>query len=119
MQKKTALPIIIMVFHVDANSLKICFRYFDRILEILEAHSRGRIASLIGVEGGHSLGSSLAVLRTLYQLGVRYLTLTHTCNTPWAKSSSVEQEDDGDGIFLNWFSPNFNQTINSKLRSVR
>lgn len=63
----------------------------------MEAHTRGRIASLIGVEGGHSLGSSLAVLRTLYQLGVRYLTLTHTCNTPWAKSSSVEQEDDGDG----------------------
>lgn len=67
--------------------------------EIREAHSRGRIASLIGVEGGHSLGSSLAVLRTLYQLGVRYLTLTHTCNTPWAKSSSVEQEDNGDGTF--------------------
>ncbi|KAK1125552.1 hypothetical protein K0M31_005911 [Melipona bicolor] len=62
--------------------------------EILDAHERGRIASLIGVEGGHSLGSSLAVLRTLYQLGVRYLTLTHTCNTPWAKSSSVEDEDE-------------------------
>lgn len=64
------------------------------IPEILEAHGRGRIASLIGVEGGHSLGSSLAVLRTLYQLGVRYLTLTHTCNTPWAKSSSVEDDDE-------------------------
>ncbi|XP_063976438.1 dipeptidase 1-like [Diachasmimorpha longicaudata] len=71
--------------------------------EILEAHARGRIASLIGVEGGHSLGSSLAVLRTLYQLGVRYLTLTHTCNTPWAKSSSVEQEDNGGGGGLTGF----------------
>ncbi|XP_015110060.1 dipeptidase 1 [Diachasma alloeum] len=71
--------------------------------EILEAHARGRIASLIGVEGGHSLGSSLAVLRTLYQLGVRYLTLTHTCNTPWAKSSSVEQEDNGGGGGLSGF----------------
>ncbi|XP_011301354.1 dipeptidase 1 [Fopius arisanus] len=71
--------------------------------EILEAHASGRIASLIGVEGGHSLGSSLAVLRTLYQLGVRYLTLTHTCNTPWAKSSSVEQEDNGSGGGLTGF----------------
>lgn len=67
---------------------------FHKLSEILEARERGRIASLIGVEGGHSLGSSLAVLRTLYQLGVRYLTLTHTCNTPWAKSSTVEDEDE-------------------------
>lgn len=67
---------------------------FHKFSEILEARERGRIASLIGVEGGHSLGSSLAVLRTLYQLGVRYLTLTHTCNTPWAKSSTVEDEDE-------------------------
>ncbi|KAI4502343.1 hypothetical protein M0802_002255, partial [Mischocyttarus mexicanus] len=68
--------------------------------EILEAHERGRIASLIGVEGGHSLGSSLAVLRTLYHLGVRYLTLTHRCNTPWAKSSTAE-EDNEDGEYGN------------------
>ncbi|XP_023703746.1 dipeptidase 1 [Cryptotermes secundus] len=58
--------------------------------EIIEAHEQNRIASLIGVEGGHSIGNSLAVLRILYDLGVRYMTLTHTCNTPWADSSSVE-----------------------------
>lgn len=52
--------------------------------EIESAHRDGRIASLIGVEGGHSLGSSLAILRTFYQLGARYLTLTHACNTPWS-----------------------------------
>ena len=49
----------------------------------MEAHTSGRIASLLGVEGGHSLGNSLAVLRTFYRSGVRYLTLTHTCDTPW------------------------------------
>lgn len=51
---------------------------------IEESHRKGRLASLIGIEGGHSIGTSLAVLRMFYALGARYLTLTHTCNTPWA-----------------------------------
>ncbi|XP_076376927.1 dipeptidase 1 isoform X2 [Megalopta genalis] len=57
---------------------------------IEEAWGNGKIASMIGVEGGHSIDSSLAVLRLYYELGVRYLTLTHICNTPWADASPVK-----------------------------
>ena len=51
--------------------------------EIEDAFSRGNIGSLIGIEGGHVLESSLANLRASYELGARYLTLTHTCDLPW------------------------------------
>ncbi|KAF4519884.1 hypothetical protein B566_EDAN005225 [Ephemera danica] len=57
---------------------------------IMEAHRSRRLASLIGVEGGHAISTSLAVLRVLYRLGARYLTLTHTCSTPWADCSTVD-----------------------------
>uniref|UniRef100_A0A1B0CW55 Dipeptidase n=1 Tax=Lutzomyia longipalpis TaxID=7200 RepID=A0A1B0CW55_LUTLO len=57
------------------------------VADILEAHKNHQLCSLTGVEGGHSLGGSLGVLRTLYTVGVRYMTLTSTCHTPWADSS--------------------------------
>ncbi len=48
----------------------------------------GRVASLLGAEGGHSIACSLGTLRALYELGVRYLTLTHNVNVPWADSAT-------------------------------
>ncbi len=59
--------------------------------EDIEAAKRhGAIAIVLGVEGGHMINSSLGVLRTLWRLGTRYLTLTHSRNTPWAGSSGQE-----------------------------
>ena len=52
------------------------------------ALASGRIASLLGAEGGHSIDNSLGVLRDLHRLGVRYLTLTHNANTDWADSAT-------------------------------
>ncbi|MEB8337241.1 dipeptidase [Streptomyces endophyticus] len=54
------------------------------------ARAEGRIASLKGAEGGHSINNSLATLRALYALGVRYMTLTHNDNIAWADSATDE-----------------------------
>lgn len=56
--------------------------------DVVAAMESGKIASLLGMEGGHSIGSSLAVVRQTYDLGARYMTLTHSKNTPWADSAT-------------------------------
>lgn len=63
--------------------------------DVERIHRRGRIASLIGMEGGHSIGNSLAVLRMTYRLGARYMTLTHTKNTDWADAAGDEPQHHG------------------------
>jgi membrane dipeptidase len=57
--------------------------------------SAGRVASMIGVEGGHSIGGSLGTLRILARLGAGYLTLTHNDDTPWADSATGERTHGG------------------------
>lgn len=63
--------------------------------DIERIFKKGKIASLIGVEGGHCINNSLAVLRQLYADGARYMTLTHTSNTDWADSSNDEPKHKG------------------------
>ncbi len=68
--------------------------YADRLAlartadEVEAATATGRVASLLGAEGGHSIGCSIGTLRMLHVIGVRYLTLTHNDNTPWADSAT-------------------------------
>jgi membrane dipeptidase len=67
--------------------------------EVEEAMAAGRIASLLGMEGGHSIGSSLAVLRQMYDLGARYMTLTHGKTLSWADSATDAPRHDGLNAF--------------------
>ena len=81
---------------VDA-AYRMIERYADRMAlattadEVEAAWQLGRVASLLGAEGGHQIDGSLAVLRMYHRLGVRYLTLTHNDNVAWADSATDER----------------------------
>ena len=62
---------------------------------MVRIHKAGRIGSLLGIEGGRQIGGSMAALRQFYDLGVRYMTLTHNQTTEWADSATDEPKHDG------------------------
>ena len=63
--------------------------------DVERVFAAGRVASLLGAEGGHAIAGSLGVLRMLYALGVRYMTLTHNSNVGWADSATDDPEAGG------------------------
>lgn len=68
---------------VSNRNYSMHFSFATSTTDIETALAQGRIASLIGIEGGNAIDNSLAVLRQMYHLGARYMTLTHNCNTEW------------------------------------
>jgi membrane dipeptidase len=71
------------------------FAYATTAAEVEAAMKKGKIASLIGMEGGHSIGSSLEILRQMYAAGARYMTITHSLTTDWADSATDAPKHDG------------------------
>ncbi len=71
------------------------FQFAGSVADIEAARKSGKIASLIGVEGGHSIDNSLGVLRDFYRLGVRYMTLTHSESLDWADSCTDKPKANG------------------------
>ena len=76
--------------------------------DVVKAHQEGRIASLIGIEGGQCIDDSLTILEMLYALGARYMTLTHNHNISWADSATDQRKLGG----LNAFGRQVVQTMN-------
>ncbi|MFN4038584.1 MAG: dipeptidase [Erythrobacter sp.] len=70
-------------------------RYAETAEQVEAAMAEGRIASLLGMEGGYSIGSNLGVLRQFYAMGARYMTLTHNSNTPWADAATDSPKHNG------------------------
>lgn len=83
------------IVHRMAASYPQAFEIARTAEDLVRVHGEGKVASLIGIEGGHSIGGSLAVLRMLYDLGARYMTLTHWRYNAWADAATSEPVHDG------------------------
>lgn len=73
-------------------------KYLEQALtadDMVRIHRKGKIGSMLGVEGGNQIGGKLAALRQYYALGVRYMTLTHNQTTAWADAATDEPKHDG------------------------
>ena len=75
------------------------FARANTVADIRRAKVDGKIASLIGIEGGHQINNQLSVLRQMYDLGARYMTLTHTTNNDWADSATDNPKYNGLTLF--------------------
>lgn len=95
-----AQPVQATIEQIDAIK-RLVARYPDQLQmaystgDVMAARKAGKIASLIGMEGGYSINGSLGVLRQMYALGARYMTLTHSKTIPWADSATDDPQHDG------------------------
>ena len=87
------------VVHQMADRYSETFEMAYSAADVERIHRRGKIASLIGIEGGHAINDSLAVLRQLYRLGARYMTLTHSKSVRWADSATDKPRHGGLTMF--------------------
>src|SRR6202051_5012696 len=81
--------------HENVNKYSKDFAFCRTAEEVRRAHEQGKIAALIGVEGGHMIGNDIRVLRMFGDLGVRYMTLSHFYNDEWADSSTDKLAHNG------------------------
>jgi membrane dipeptidase len=102
MRQKTAVKVTmeqIDLIHRMVKKYADTFEMAATADDVVRIRKQGKIASMIGVEGGHSIDNSLGVLRIYHELGVRYMTLTHSDNLDWADSATDEPKLKGLSTF--------------------